>query len=159
MQRIVLGAPALIALGLISTLACGGPGGGASEAHSTPGTVFEGGGGQLQVQFTASQPAVLKTSFAQYDESTDEERTLDASEEFAAGSYTRTIDVSPSTYVYLELGVPEATPGAELSWTISIDGRSVFQESDRLEEALRPGYAFFLQAEADDLAQMRSWGR
>ena len=30
---------------------------------------------------------------------------------------------------------------------------------ERLGEALRAGYAIFLQAEATDLAEMREWGR
>ena len=30
---------------------------------------------------------------------------------------------------------------------------------ERLGEALRAGYAMFLQAEATDLAEMREWGR
>ena len=124
---------------------------------AVPATVFDGGGGMLGVEFTTNQPADLAFGFERYDGAADEARDVGGSERFDPGTHSRTIDVSPSTYLYLELGVPDAEPGAEISWTISIDGRAVMRASDRLDEPLRPGYAFFLQAEADDIAQMRAW--
>jgi len=135
----------------------GGGGGGGEELSSMPATVFEGGGGRLAVELTTSQPAELRFSFEQWDDAEADSRMISGNEALAPGSYTRGVDVSPDTYIYLELGVPDATPGAEVSWNVSVDGRRVLSESDRLDEPLASGYAFFLQVEADDIAQMRSW--
>jgi len=134
-----------------------GSGGTFDIASSMPAVVFEGGAGTIGVELTTNQGAELVFSFEQYDESTEQSREVGGREKLDPGTHSRTIDVSPSTYIYLELGVPDATPGAEVSWSVSVDGRVVIRESDRLEEVLPPGYAFFLQAEADDVAQMRSW--
>jgi len=43
------------------------------------------------------------------------------------------------------------------SWSISIGGRRVLQDLDTLDGPLGPGYASFLQAEADDVQRMRGW--
>jgi hypothetical protein len=151
---------ALLGVGLfIAWTQLGGSSGGPLSPDSTPETVLGGGGGRLEVRLTTNQPAVLVSGFSRYDEATNEETSVDGREEFAPGSHIRAIDVSPDTYIYLELGVPDATPGAEVSWSITIDGRPVTEASDRLEEALRSGYAFFLQFEADDVAQVRAWAR
>jgi hypothetical protein len=131
--------------------------GASAYASTIPATVFDGGGGSLEVEFTTNQPAELGFAFERYDERADEARELGGSESFEPGTHRRAIDVSPSTYLYLELGVPDAEPGAEISWSVSIDGRVVMRASDRLEEPLGPGYAFFIQAEADDITQMRAW--
>lgn len=134
-----------------------GPDGALDEAEAVPSRVFDGGGGTMEVRFTTNQPADLVFAFEQYDEATEETRSAGGRERFDPGTHSRTIDVSPATYIYLELGVPEATPGAELSWTIAVDGRDVLRESDRLDAPLASGYAFFLQAEAEDIAGMRAW--
>ncbi len=134
-------------------------GGSYAAADGTPEIALGGGGGMVTVSFTTNQPARLRTGFSIWDEETDDEDGIHGDESFGAGSHVRTVDVHPQAYLYFELGVPDATPGAEVSWTISVDGRTVIRESERLDEPLGSGYAFFLQAEAENVAQLRSWGR
>ena len=68
-----------------------------------------------------------------------------------------TTNISPNTYLYFELGVPDATVGAKLDWVVKLDGREVYRESEKLMEPLESGYAFFMQFEADNVAQVQSW--
>jgi len=135
----------------------GGDSGDFQELSSIPLTAFEGGGGMIDVRFTTNQPTELIATFEKMDEATGKSSTVSGRETFPAGSYSRSVDVSPDTYIYWELNIPDAAVGAQLSWVIDVDRRNVVNESMRLEDPLEAGYAFFLQAEADDIAQMRTW--
>jgi hypothetical protein len=150
----------LVGLGLFVAwmqLRGGGDSGDFQELSSIPLTAFEGGGGMIDVRFTTNQPAELIATFEKHDGSTGKSTTVSGRETFPAGSYNRSVDVSPDTYIYWELNVPDAAVGAQLSWVIEVDRRTVVNESMRLDDPLEAGYAFFLQAEADDIAQMRTW--
>lgn len=135
----------------------GGDDGDYQEMSTIPLTAFEGGGGMIDVRFTTNQPTELIATFEKMDESSGKSSTVSGRELFPAGSYDRSVDVSPGTYIYWELNIPDAAVGAQLSWVIDVDRRTVVNESMRLEDPLEAGYAFFLQAEADDIDQMRSW--
>jgi len=150
----------LVGLGLfIAWMQIRGPGdtGDYEELSSIPLTAFEGGGGLMDVQFTTNQPAELIATFEKMDEATGKSSTVSGRETFPAGSFGRSVDVSPDTYIYWELNVPDAQAGAQLSWVVNVDGRTIVRDQDRLDEPLPDGYAFFLQVEADDIAQIRSW--
>lgn len=123
----------------------------------TPEVAMGGGAGVLDIEFEINQPAVLKTTFSRWDEATDEEHGIDAAESFEPGKHRRVIDVGPDLYLYVELGVPDATVGAELKWTIRLDGVPVTTEAERLTEPLGRNYAFFLQLETDGVEEIRDW--
>lgn len=135
----------------------GGGDGDYQTVDKLPAAVFEGGGGVIMLEVETNQPAVLKASFSQWDEEGDSESDLYVEQNVHPGPFVRTVDVSPDTYVYFEIGVPDATVGATLSWRVSIDGEEVWREEDRLAEPLEDGYAFFVQFEADDVDQIREW--
>ena len=149
----------ILAAVLVLAAGCSGYSSDEQTVDKVPEVVFDGGAGTIGVTFDVNQPSRLVASFSQYDEMGDRERSVSAVEKIAPGSHTKTIDVSPGTYVYLELGVPDASVGATANWVVTLDGREVYRESDRLGEPLRDGYAFFLQFEADDVDQIRSWVR
>lgn len=94
---------------------------------------------------------------SEYDEAAEEEPSTYVEEEFGPGSYARSVDVGPDTYVYFEPGIPDATVGASIDWTVLLDGEEVVRESDRLDDPLRPNHAFFVQFEADNVEQIREW--
>lgn len=127
------------------------------EMSSIPLTAFEGGGGLVDVRFTTNQPAELIATFEKLEEGTDGPPTLRAREAFAAGSFDRSVDVSPTAHIDLQLNIPDAAVGARLSWVIDVDGQPVVRESMQLEDPFEAGYAFSLQIEADDIAEMRTW--
>jgi hypothetical protein len=43
-------------------------------------------------------------------------------------------------------------PGDELRWTVAVNGETVEEQSERVEEPLKKGYGFFLQTYFDDYA-------
>jgi len=140
----------------LTWLACSG----SQERGDTgriPDVVFGGGGGVLEIRLEVNQPSHLVASFEQYDDESDDGQIIEAGEDIAPGAHTRTVSVSPDTYVYFELGVPDATVGAEVKWVVKLNGQEILSENDHLTEPLRSGYAFFLQFEADSLDEMRAW--
>ena len=50
----------------------------------------------------------------------------------------------------IELGAEKPKVGDTLKWTISLNGQTIDEQKESLEEELRPNYAFFLQREYDD---------
>jgi len=153
-----LASAAVLAAIISISMACTGSGD-RNVVSELPGTVFEGGGGELKLQVDVNQPSRLSATFARYDDEGEDERRIDVVEDIQPGAHALSVDVSPDTYVYLELGVPAASVGAELNWVVTLDGREVQRENDRLAEPLESGYAFFLQLEADDVDQIESWIR
>lgn len=156
------GVSALAAVGVACLLgslsACSGGSGGEDLISELPAQVFSGGGGTLTIRMEVTQPSEFHATFEEL-EGVGEGRTLSVLQEISVGSHERTVEVSPGTYLYFELGVPEATPGARIEWTVLLDGRVVVQEDDTLDGPLESGFAFFLQFEADDVAQVREWTR
>ena len=156
-KKLVLGVGGIV-VALVWMSVTGGSDGVYEELDRVPEVAFGGGAGTLSIEVEVSQEAQLKTSFSQWDEETEDETAVYASETVFPGTFVRSVDVAPDTYVYFEVGVPEATVGATLAWTVYLDGEEIWRESERLEEALEDGYAFFVQLEADSIEQLRSWG-
>lgn len=154
----LFGAAAIVA-GISLSWGCTVSSGDRATVGKVPEVVFGGGAGELSIQMEMNQPSRLKATFSKYDEEGYDERAIEVVEDLKPGSYTRTVELSPETYVYFELGVPEASVGAEAEWVVTLDDQEVYRESDRLTEPLKSGYAFFLQFEADDVDQIRSWIR
>ena len=154
---------ALSALGLIGALVWWSMGGGGDyqyeQLERMPAAVFDGGAGTLSIEVKTSQPAELHASFSQWDEADEDESALAVDEALSAGLHTRSVDVAPDTYVYFEVGVPEAEVGATLEWTVFLDGQEILSERERLDEPLRDGWAFFVQLEADRIEEIRSWAQ
>ena len=153
-KKLTMGALGLVAALVWMTLTGGG--GGAEELDRFPASVTGGGAGLLSIELSTNQPAELHAAFEQWDEE-DEGEAVGVTESLEAGTHLRRVDVGRETYVYVEVGIPEATVGARLSWTVSLDGVELWSEDDVLEEPLRDGYAFFLQLEADSMEELRSW--
>jgi hypothetical protein len=128
-----------------------------TELDRMPAVAFGGGAGTLSLRFEVNRPAMLRATFSQYDEDEDEEAGTYVTEELDPGSYARSVDVGPDTYVYFELGIPDATVGATIDWTVFLDGEEIVRESERLDEPLKANYAFFVQFEADYVEQIREW--
>ena len=62
-----------------------------------------------------------------------------------------------ATYGYFEVGVPEAQVGAQIAWSLSLDGALLEQEEVELDEPLAPNHAFFVQLEFDNIDEMRRY--
>ena len=152
-RKILLALP----LGLVACGGAGGGGGGDWDLDHLPPVVLGGGGGTVGLNISVNQPARLIASFGLYSEEGDEEDGVNAAVALEPGSTVLNVEVPADAYIYLELGIPEAQVGATFEWTVSVDGQQVWREKDRLDEALQPGYAFFGQVEAEDLADLKAW--
>lgn len=149
-------ASAALSLGV----ACGGGGSGESDARSDPPpVVFGGGGGVLELDVSVNRPARFVTGFEQLGADEEIPRELSSVQDLAPGDHHFVVDVSPRTYGYFEVGIPDATVGARIAWTIRLDGEEVIQEADELHAPLPEGRAFFLQLEFDEIAQLKLYAR
>jgi hypothetical protein len=70
-----------------------------------------------------------------------------------AGSRTWTVEVPPAAGGYIELNAEEPKVGDRLKWTVSVNGRVIDEQSETLQEALKPGYAFFIQIHMEDYSK------
>jgi hypothetical protein len=142
--------------GMIMTLAVwsfiGGNAG--SEVQGIPSKVWEGGGGMLNVEVNSTTPARFSIGF----DGEGEDLSLDAWTPVAAGSHTWTINIPREAGGYIELSAENPKVGDKLSWKIHLNGRLVDEQSETLEQALDPGYGFFLQSYYDDYSSIPEFG-
>jgi hypothetical protein len=121
----------------------------APDQDKIPTSVFGGGGGKLEIEAETTGAATMAVSFS--DDSG--ERHLETYERVAAGTYRWSIDVPGEIGGYVELNADNPKAGDRLKFRIVSNGRTVFEDSDQLEQPLEPGYAFFVQAYFDDYAK------
>ncbi len=119
--------------------------------ENIPASVWGGGAGTLVIEAETSSAARVVVDFSR----DDQDDRLSSYEDIAAGTHRWTIDVPSDTGGYVELGAVDPKPGDRLNFRILVNGRTVFEDSDQLEAALEPGYAFFVQAYIDDYAKGR----
>jgi hypothetical protein len=119
-------------------------------ASSIPTTVWEGGGGRLAIEADTTTVAQMRVSFSERGEGN--QRWLETHEDVGPGHHSWAIDVPNGVGGYVELGAVDPQPGDELSWTLAVNGETVDEQSEALEEPLQKGYAFFIQTYFDDYA-------
>lgn len=124
---------------------------GHASADRIPELVWDGGGGRLSIEADTTSAAQMRVSFSENGGS-GEERYLDTWEDVDAGHHSWTIEVPTGVGGTVELGAVDPQPGDSLSWTLRVDGETVDEQSEALEQPLEKGYAFFLQAYFDDYA-------
>ena len=139
-------------LGVVVTLVWWSMRGGDSNVATEdriPAIVWSGGGGTMSIEVHTTCAARLKVDF---DESTEDGRSLNTWQEIEAGTHSWTIDVPREVGGYMELGAVDPKEGDTLSWQIRLNGQVVDEQFDQLEESLQEGYAFFIQAYYDDFS-------
>jgi hypothetical protein len=145
---------ALAVLGVIITLAYwsfrGAPDDGTEHVRGIPSLVWEGDGGTLSIDVESTTPARFSISF-----SDEKDRSLDAWTTVGDGSHNWVISIPRGAGGYIELGAENPKVGDKLSWKISLNGDTIEEQSETLEEALKPGYAFFLQSAYEDYSAMK----
>jgi len=154
-KKLIFGAFSVVAA--LVWMSFSGGAGDLEELDRVPAVAFGGGAGELTVDVKVSEPASFFASFSQYDESDDTEEAKYVEEQLGAGQHLRTVDIGPNTYVYFEIGIEDPPVGASIEWTVYLDGEEVLRETERLDQPLEDGYAFFVQLEADGVEQLRDW--
>jgi hypothetical protein len=125
--------------------------GGSSAVEGIPAKVWEGDGGVLSVEVESTTPARFSISF-----SDDNDRSLETWTPLKAGTQTWTMSIPRGAGGYIELGAENPKVGDKLSWKITLNGETVEEQSETLNEPLTSGYAFFLQSAYDDYSTMKA---
>jgi len=128
------------------------------ELAELPPVVFDGGGGTFELEVEVDQPSRLTTSFERWSEE-DESELLSSTQTLAPGAHRFAVEVPEATYGYFEVGVPEAQVGAQIAWSLSLDGALLERKEVLLEEPLAPNHAFFVQFEFDEVESLRQYAR
>ena len=121
-------------------------------ANKIPAKVWVGGAGTMQIETDSTSAAQMRVSFDENSES-DSAKSLETHEDISAGFHVWTIDLPADTGGYVELSAVKPKVADRLSLKVSINGRVAYQESDTLQEELRPNYGFFVQAYFDDYSK------
>jgi len=133
-----------------------GGGHGSDSATSIPEQVWGGGGGVVTIEAEASEPAVLSACFESNTPVDDSEHQyLETWQEIEAGRHRFDIAVPYDVSGSVDLRVDEPSVGAKIKLTFLVDGKPVSEESIRLDEPLRAGYAFSTGISLDDYASGR----
>lgn len=123
-----------------------------------PPIVFEGGGGTFEIDVEVDQAAQLTASFERWN-GEDASELVSSSQPLAPGEHHFSVDVPEATYGYFEIGVPEAEVGAEITWTLRLDGEVLQEEEVELEQPLDPDHAFFVNFEFDEIEELREYAQ
>jgi hypothetical protein len=114
-----------------------------------PASVFGGGAAKIEVEAETTTPARMMIGFS--DDKGD--RHLESYEDVAAGTFRWTIDVPSEIGGYIELNANAPKAGDRMKFRVKSNGHTVFEDTQELEQALEPGYAFFVQAYFEDYAK------
>ncbi|HEX9764876.1 MAG TPA: hypothetical protein VGA39_06295 [Candidatus Acidoferrales bacterium] len=115
-----------------------------------PARLWEGGGATLIIELETSEPTRVHASFGSND------RSLEADEDIAPGRHTWTLDLPADCIAFFSPSAKDPKVGARMSWTVTLNGRVLLEESETLEKPLEPNYAFGLTLEIEDVAELLS---
>jgi hypothetical protein len=125
-----------------------------SSSH-IPAKVAEGGN-QLEVSVEASTACTMRIDFNDLRKPSGQQMLLQSWEKIPAGSHTWTIDVPSGIGGYIELNADHPNSGDTLTERVKINGKEVAHQTDRLNGALEPNSAFFVQLHYDDYSKASS---
>jgi len=111
-----------------------------------------GGGNQLEIEATASTAATLRITFEDVRKPVGQQILAEAWEKMAAGTHTWRVNVPAGVGGYIELNADQPNPGDTLSQHITMNGKNLDEETERLERPLEPNTAFFVQYHAEDFS-------
>lgn len=144
----------LSALGVVATLlwwTYHDTGPKAQSSSRIPAKVGEGGN-QLIVEVEATTPSTLRINFDDVRKPIGEQILLEAWEKVPAGSHTWTVDIPTGIGGYVEFEADHPNAGDSLTQRIKINGKELDSQTDRLDGALQPNTAFFVQFHRDDFS-------
>jgi hypothetical protein len=113
-------------------------------------SIVDGGGHQLTVDLDTSEPVTFTATF-ECDSDGEEPISVGGQEKLGAGSHSLSFDVAGDCwYGILEAEPSDPPVGANLAWTVHVDGELLKEEEVTLEKPLEKNYAFFVQAGWED---------
>ena len=144
----------LSALGIAATLlwwTYHDTGSSAQSMSHIPAKVGEGGN-RLVVETETTTPATLRINFDDLRKPIGQQILLESWEKIPVGPHSWTVDIPSGIGGYIELEADHPNPGDTLTQRIRINGKEVDSQSDRLDSALQPNTAFFVQFHRDDFS-------
>ena len=144
----------LSALGVAATLlwwTYHDTGSSAQSMSHIPAKVGEGGN-RLVVETESTTPSTFRINFDDLRKPIGEQILVESSEKIPAGPHSWTVDIPSGIGGYIELEADHPNPGDTLTQRIRVNGKEVDSQSDRLDSALQPNTAFFVQFHRDDFS-------
>lgn len=128
-----------------------GDDGASKTSEGIPAKVWDGGAAILTVAVETTTPARFSVTFGERVK--EDGRSLETWTKIPAGSKSWSINVPARVGGYIDLGAEDPKVGDRLAWKIEVDGRVVDEQTEALEEELKPNYAFGLQAYFEDYSK------
>jgi len=144
----------LSALGIAATLlwwTYHDTGSSAQSMSHIPAKVGEGGN-RLVVETETTTPSTLRITFDDLRKPVGQQILVESWEKIPAGPHSWTVDIPSGIGGYIELEADHPNPGDTLTQRIRVNGKEVDSQSDRLDSALQPNTAFFVQFHRDDFS-------
>ena len=144
----------LSALGIAATLlwwTYHDTGSSAQSMSHIPAKVGEGGN-RLVVETETTTPSTFRITFDDLRKPIGQQILVESWEKIPAGPHSWTVDIPSGIGGYIELEADHPNPGDTLTQRIRINGKEVDSQSDRLDSALQPNTAFFVQFHRDDFS-------
>src|SRR5262245_22994735 len=124
----------------------------ATVAH-IPAKVWDGGGAKVTIEAESTDPARISASFeTNTPVDSADHKMMETWERVPSGVHTYTIDVPAGVGGMVEVDAENPKPGSKVRVTVKVDGRTVAEDSEVLNEPLKSGYAFFAQVSLEDYA-------
>src|SRR5207302_4214802 len=114
------------------------------------------GGHTLRIEVESTSAATMCVSFSQHDRPAGEQQTLETYEKIAAGTHSWMIDVPAHVGGHIEIEAEKPNPGDRLTLKVKSSGKLVDEQTEKLDQPLQSGYAFFLQVHYDDYSNAGS---
>jgi hypothetical protein len=111
------------------------------------------GGNQLEVFAEASTASTMRISFSDLSKPSGSQQIMQSWEKILAGTRSWTIDVPSGVGGYIELGADHPNAGDTLTVRLKMNGKDVDHQTERLNGALEPNTAFFVQFHYDDYSK------
>ena len=112
------------------------------------------GGNQLTIEVEGSTPSTLRLDFQDLSKPSGHQILLNAWEKVPSGAHSWTVDIPNGIGGYIEFEADHPNPGDTLTQRVKINGKEVDSQSERLDSALQPNTAFFVQFERDDFSRL-----
>lgn len=111
------------------------------------------GGNQLVIEVEGSTPSTMRIDFEDLSKPVGQQILMNAWEKVPAGPHAWTVDIPGGVGGYIEFEADQPKPGDTLTQRVKINGKEVDSQAERLDTALEPNTAFFVQFQRNDFSR------
>jgi hypothetical protein len=114
------------------------------------------GGNQLVIEVEGSTASTMRIDFEDLSKPSGQQILLNAWEKVPAGPHNWAVDIPSGVGGYIEFEADHPNPGDTLTQRVKVNGKEVDSQSERLDGALQPNTAFFVQFQRNDFSRADS---